>query len=68
QTAQVATMCAKCQKIFVPAHKPGDEFPDKCPKCGYSEIQYRQQLRKDQPPPPSGIESKTPTPGNTRSY
>ena len=48
QTAQTATRCVKCEKIFIPAYKPSDEFPDKCPGCGYSEIEHRKQLREDQ--------------------
>ena len=62
QTAQAATKCAKCENIFVPAYKTSEDFPDKCPKCGYSEIEHRKQLRNDQQQPPSGEERKTPPP------
>ncbi|MCK5173645.1 MAG: hypothetical protein KAR47_09650 [Planctomycetes bacterium] len=62
QTAQTATRCVKCEKTFIPAYKTSDEFPDKCPGCGFSEIEYRKQLRQDQPQPPSGNERDKPTP------
>lgn len=69
QTAQAATKCAKCANIFIPAYKTSEEPPDKCPKCGYSEIENRKQLRKDQQPPPSGEKRNKPTPRNpTRPY
>lgn len=39
KSAYVAEKCEKCGVVFVPNYQSGDEYPDKCPSCGYSKYE-----------------------------
>lgn len=34
-----ATKCPECDKIFVENYQAVDDYPDRCPDCGYSELE-----------------------------
>ena len=40
QSAFRAVMCKECEVVFMQDYSSGD-FPDRCPECGYSDIEAR---------------------------
>jgi len=36
ETLHIAEKCPKCGTIFIPNYSKTDDWPDRCPKCGYS--------------------------------
>jgi len=42
-----AVKCEKCGEVFIKG-AGGSEFPDKCPKCGYSKVETRWKKRTGQ--------------------
>jgi len=36
-----AIKCSKCSEIFTKGEAQDNKYPDKCPKCGFSEIEER---------------------------
>ena len=36
KTATMAEKCTKCDHIFFPNYNNTDDYPDRCPECGYS--------------------------------
>ena len=41
ESGHVAKKCKKCANVFIGGASPADKFPDKCPACGYSEMEER---------------------------
>jgi hypothetical protein len=46
KSAYMAEKCEKCGVVFVPNYQSGDEYPDKCPGCGYSK--YEEMSKQQQ--------------------
>ena len=46
KSAYVATKCPKCGKVFIPNYGITDDYPDRCPECGYSAMEERYGKRK----------------------
>jgi hypothetical protein len=43
-TAQKALKCPKCENVFIPDWgRVKNDFPDRCPKCRFSEIEQEQK-------------------------
>jgi len=50
QSAYMAQKCEKCKEVFI-MQMPGpgeanQDFPDRCPKCGYSAIEQAEKQQK----------------------
>ena len=45
QSAFRAVMCKECEAVFMQDYSSGD-FPDRCPECGYSDIEARRDAAK----------------------
>jgi hypothetical protein len=43
KTCYIAQKCPKCQNIFVFGQAKDPQFPDRCPKCKFSEIEDMQK-------------------------
>ena len=41
ESGAVAMKCPQCEKIFIGGASFAQRFPDKCPSCGYSEMEQR---------------------------
>ena len=46
QSAYMATKCPKCGKVFINDYSITDDYPDRCPECGYSAMEERYDKRK----------------------
>jgi predicted RNA-binding Zn-ribbon protein involved in translation (DUF1610 family) len=38
-----ALKCPKCGNVFIPDWDRQNDYPDRCPKCGFSEIEQEQR-------------------------
>jgi len=45
KTCYVAQKCPQCENIFVFGQAKDQNYPDRCPKCGFSSIENRQKNR-----------------------
>lgn len=45
ESAYIASKCEKCESAFIPNYTQRD-YPDKCPKCGYSAIEESEKKSK----------------------
>ena len=45
KTCYMAQKCPQCEHIFVFGQARDQNYPDRCPKCGFSEIEDRQKNR-----------------------
>ena len=43
KTCYMAKKCKDCENIFVPGQTKDQEFPDRCPECGFSQMEARQK-------------------------
>ncbi len=44
ESAYQANKCSKCSTVFIPDYTT-DDVPDRCPECGYSDIEERRQKK-----------------------
>ena len=44
KSAYIANVCPECDIVFIP-NPTGDDYPDRCPECGYSETEERVNSR-----------------------
>jgi predicted RNA-binding Zn-ribbon protein involved in translation (DUF1610 family) len=45
KTCYMAQKCKQCEAIFVFGQAKDQNYPDRCPKCGFSAIEVRQKNR-----------------------
>lgn len=43
QTAYIATKCESCEVVFIPDYQATDDYPDRCPDCGYSKTEEERE-------------------------
>lgn len=46
KSAYVAEVCEKCGEVFIPDYTDPEDYPDRCPECGYSKMEERYSKRK----------------------
>ena len=39
ESAYMATKCPECEAIFIQGQAGDQQFPDRCPECGYSDME-----------------------------
>ena len=45
KAAQRAAKCKECEFVYIPNTIPTNDYPDRCPDCGYSDIETRRGRR-----------------------
>ena len=45
ESAYMATKCPKCGNVFIIDYSISDDYPDRCPECGYSALEESRNKR-----------------------
>jgi ssDNA-binding Zn-finger/Zn-ribbon topoisomerase 1 len=46
ESAYMAAKCPKCEHVFINDYSISDDYPDRCPECGYSAMEERHNKSK----------------------